>query len=113
MMTTYHQCYNVCPVAALFGVPTEEEREEIAMKVKHKWRLFGLQLGIDKKYLEDNSRECNSDNALCSSELFRRWASRELPGDRPFMWKGVIEILNDSLVRETTLARSLEERLRH
>ena len=97
-------------VAALLGVPTEEDREEIAKEVKHKWRLFGLQLGIDKGYLDEISREYSSDNARCSSELFRRWASRELPADRPFTWRGVIEILDGSLVRETSLARKLEER---
>ena len=105
--------YNVFPVAALFGVPTEKEREEIAQKVKHKWRLFGLQLGIDGRYLDEISKDYGSNDALCSSELFRRWANRELPGDRPFTWRGVIEILDGSLIRETTLARKLEERIKN
>ena len=112
-MTTYCQCYNVFPVAALFEVPTEKEREEIAQKVKHKWRLFGLQLGIDGIYLDEISQEYGSDDAHCSSELFRRWASRELPADRPFTWRGVIEILDGSLVREAILARKLEERIKN
>ena len=36
----------------MYGVPTEEEREELAHAVQHKWRLIRLQLGIDRKYLE-------------------------------------------------------------
>ena len=81
--------------------------------MKHKWRLFGLQLGIDGRYLSHISQDYGSDDGCCSSELFRRWASRELPADRPFTWRGVIEILDGSLVRETTLARKLEDTIKN
>ena len=97
----------------IYGVPTEEEREEIAHTVQHKWRLIGLQLGIDEKYLDGIAEDFSPDNhAQCSFELFRRWATNELSADYPFMWDKLIEILDGSLVQETTLARELEKRIR-
>ena len=95
----------------MYGVPTEEEREEVAHTVQHKWRLIGLQLGIDGEYLEGIAEEFAPDNYVqCSSELFRRWANNELSADCPLMWGKLIEILDGSLVREFALARELEKK---
>ena len=96
----------------MYGVPTEEEREEVAHTVQHKWRLIGLQLGIDGKYLDGIAEEFSPNDAQCSSELFRQWATNELSADCPLMWGNLFEILGGSLVRETTLARELEKRIR-
>ena len=96
----------------MYGVPTEEEREEVAHTVQHKWRLIGLQLGIDGEYLDGIAENFSPDShAQCSSELFRRWATNELSADCPLMWGKLIEILDGSLVRETVLARELEKRI--
>ena len=97
----------------IYEVPTEEEREEVACTVQHKWRLIGLQLGIEADCLDGIAEEFSPDNdAQCSSELFRRWATNKLSADCPFMWGKLIEILDGSLVRESTLARELEKRIR-
>ena len=99
----------------MFGVPTEEEREEVARTVQHKWRLIGLQLGIDGEYLDGITEEFATDNdnsVQCSSELFRRWANNEISAECPLMWGKLIEILDGSLVREFALARELEKRIR-
>ena len=70
----------------MYGVPTEEEREEVAHTVQHKWRIFGLQLGIDGIYLDGIAEDFSPNNdAQCSSELFRRWATNELSADCPLM----------------------------
>ena len=85
----------------------------MAHTVQHKWRLIGLQLGIEAECLDGIAEGFSPDNhAQCSSELFRRWATNELSADYPFMWEKLIEILNAFLVRETTLARELEKRIR-
>ena len=100
------------PIGPLYGVPTDDEREEVAQATKHKWRLIGLQLGVDVEYLDMVAKEHPDGNAQCSSFLFGQWARNELSGsDLPFMWLNVITILDGSLVRETNLAREFEKRI--
>ena len=97
----------------LYGVPTDDEREELAQATKHKWRLIGLQLGVDAGCLDTIAKEYSDDQAQCSSALFGQWARNELSGSnlQPFMWLNVITILDCSSVRESSLARELEKRV--
>ena len=49
-----------------------------AQATKHKWRLIGLQLGVDVEYLDMVAKEHPDGNAQCSSFLFGQWARNEL-----------------------------------
>ena len=94
--------------AKIYGVPTDEQRKLIAKQVKNKWLLIGIHLGVDQAELEQISHDCGSDNYLRSSELFRKWAAQELSSSHPFTWKGVIEALDNRVVKESPFARKLE-----
>ena len=92
----------------IYGVPTEQQRKLIARQVKSKWRLLGIHLGVDQAELDQISHDCGSDNDLSSSELFRKWAAQEVSTSCPFTWKGVIEALDNGVVREPSMARQFE-----
>ena len=92
----------------IYGVPTEEQRAFIVQQVGHKWRLIGMHLGVDQAELEQITHECGGDHSLCCSELFRKWAAQEVSTSSPFTWKGVIEALDNGVVKESSLARELE-----
>ena len=94
--------------AKIYEVPTEEQRNLIALQVKHKWHLIGIHLGVDQAELEQISHDCDSDNDLSSSELFRKWAAQEISTSCPFTWKALIEALDNGVVREPSLAKRLE-----
>ena len=94
--------------AKIDGVPTEEQRTFIAQQVRRKWRLIGIHLGVDQAELEQITHECSGDHSLCCSELFRKWSTQEVSTSSPFTWKGVIEALDNDVVRESSLARELE-----
>ena len=89
-------------------VPTEKQRNLIAELVKHKWRLIGIHLGVDQAELEQITHDCHGDDSRCSSELFRKWAAEEVSKSCPFTWKGLIEALDNDVVKESSLARDLE-----
>ena len=86
-------------------IPSDKDIAHISQQVAHKWRQIGLQLGVHSTELDQIS---SSDNFLCCSELFRKWAAGEVTASCPFTWKGVIDTLDSSLVRESSLARDLE-----
>ena len=92
----------------IYGLPTEEQRTFIAQQVRRKWRLIGIHLGVDQAELEQITHECSGDHSLCCSELFRKWSTQEVSTSSPFTWKGVIEALDNDVVRESSLARELE-----
>ena len=94
--------------AKMYGAPSDEDIAQISQQVAHKWRLIGLQLGVDPAELDQIAYECGSDHSQCCSVLFSKWAAGEVTASCPFTWKGVIETLDNSLVRESFLARSLE-----
>ena len=81
---------------------------QISQQIAHKWRLVGMQLKVHKAELDQIASECGSDNSQCCSELFRKWAAGEVTASCPFTWKVLIEALDSPLVRESSLARSLE-----
>ena len=89
-------------------VPSDEDIVQISQQVAHKWRLIGLQLGVDPAELDQIDYECGSDLSQCCSELFRKWAAGEVTASCPFTWRGVIETLDNDRVRESSLARDLE-----
>ena len=95
--------------ANIHGVPSDEDIARISQQVAHKWRLIGLQLGVDPAELDQIAYECGDDQqSRCCSELFRKWAAGEVTASCPFTWKGVIETLDSPTVRESSLARDLE-----
>ena len=94
--------------AKVHEVPSMEDIALIVQQVAHKWRLVGLQLGVDSAELDQIASECGSDSSQCCSKLFRKWAAGEVTVSCPFTWKGVIEALDSSLVRESLMARNLE-----
>ena len=96
---------------SLSKVPNETEREELAQVVKHKWRLIGLQLGVETECLDVIEQEYPFDEAKCCSQLFRKWANGKLSTDCPFVWKEVIKLLHGSVVREVALASELEKKI--
>ena len=81
---------------------------QISQQVPHKWRLIGMQLKVDPAELDQIASDCGSDASQCCSKLFRKWAAGEVTASCPFTWRGVIETLDNDLVRESSLARSLE-----
>ena len=94
--------------AKIDGVPTEEQRTFVAQQVRRKWRLIGIHLGVDQAELEQITHECSGDHSLCCSELFRKWSTQEVSISSPFTWKAVIEMLDNDVVSESSLARELE-----
>ena len=93
--------------AKIHEVPSDEDIALISQRVAHKWRLVGVQLGVDPVELDQIASECGSDQSCCY-ELFRKWSAREITASCPFTWKGVIETLDSEFVRESSLARTLE-----
>ena len=94
--------------AKIHGVPSDDDIARLSQRVAHKWRLVGLELGVDPAELDRIASECGSDQSLCCSELFRKWSAREITASCPFTWEGVIETLDSESVKESSLARSLE-----
>ena len=94
----------------MYGVPTEYQMERIASLVGYKWYLVGLHLGVDEAELEQILWKYGGNDSLCCSELFRKWAAEEVSTSSPFTWKGLIEALDNSLVKASSLARHLEDR---
>ena len=94
--------------AKIDGVPTEEQRTFVAQQVRRKWHLIGIHLGVDQAELEQITHECSGDHSLCCFELFRKWSTQEVSTSSPFTWKAVIEMLDNDVVRESSLARELE-----
>ena len=75
-------------------VPTSEDIALISQQVAHKWRLVGVQLGVDPAELHQIASECGSDQSLCSSKLFRKWSAREITASCPFTWEEAAKILD-------------------
>ena len=90
------------------AVPTEEQRIFIAQQVRRKWHLIGVYLGVDQAEIDQITHECSGDHSLCCFELFRKWSTQEVSTSCPFTWMGVIEALDNNVVRESSLARELE-----
>ena len=82
--------------------------EWIANLVRRKWRLIGVHLEVDHTELEQIALKCRDNDFLCCFLLFQKWAAQEVSTSCPFTWKGVIETLDNSFVRESYLARQLE-----
>ena len=81
--------------ASATEVPTNEEREQIAQQLAHKWRLVGLQLGVDPAKLDQIASECDGDQSCCSV-LLRKLSTGEVTASCPFTWRGVIETLDSN-----------------
>ena len=94
----------------MYGVPTEYQMERIASLVGYKWYLVGLHLGVDQAELKRIYLRYKGDGSLCCFELFQKWAAEEVSTSCPFTWKGLIETLDNDYVRESSLARYLEDR---
>ena len=78
-------------------VPTSEDIALISQRVAHKWRLVGLELGVDPAELDQIASECGSDDqSLCSSKLFRKWSAREITASCPLTWEEFAKILDYS-----------------
>ena len=75
-------------------VPCNEDIARISQRVALKWRLVGMQLGVDPAELDQIASECGSDQSLCSSKLFRKWSAREITASCPFTWEEVANILD-------------------
>ena len=99
--------------AKVHGVPSMKDILQISQQVAHKWRLVGLQLGVHQAELDQIDYDCGSDQSQCYSELFRKWAAGEVTASCPFTWRGVIETLDSSTVKESFLARRLESNKLH
>ena len=96
--------------AKIYGVPTEEQRKFIAQKVKSKWHQIGIHLRMNQAEIDQIIHECSHDDSRCSSVLFRKWAAQELSTPYPFTWEGIIAVLDNFVIKESSLARQLESK---
>ena len=60
-------CMDIIQLRYMHGVPSDEDIALISQRMAHKWRLVGLDLGIDPAELDQIASE---DVYQCSSELF-------------------------------------------
>ena len=58
----------------------------------HKWRLIGVQLGVNPAELDQIASE-NVYMDRCSFELFRKWSAGEITAFCPCTWEAAIETL--------------------
>ena len=81
----------------------------MAIEARDKWRLVGIELGINPDQLDVISEE--KDPVICYSEVFSQWEKKVNP-DFPFNWRAILNALRSHIVEENSLAMEIEEWLR-
>lgn len=98
--------------SALDVSPSDESlMNMVAATIPLKWRLFGIQVGLEQAHLEIiEQRHAFSPNShvSCFGEVFLEWKRRMT---KPFTWSTVITALKSQLIGENTLAHKLQTEL--
>ena len=85
-------------------------RSHVIPTVAAKWNKFGVYLGVEYAVIEIIKNDHRSKCEVCCEEMLKRWlAQDEGTGDRPRNWSTVIDVLEESELREE--ARELKQRL--
>ena len=81
----------------------------MASIARDKWRLVGIELGIEVEQLDLISMEGNP--IVCFSKVFSQW-KKKADTDVPFTWRTIANALRSPIVGESSLATEIEESLR-
>ena len=79
----------------------------VAAQTPNKWLEFGLQLGIDTNQLNAFEKQHRGDINSIYADIFSAWEKR--PGDTPFTWSTVIDVLKSPSVQEITQAQDIQQ----
>lgn len=79
----------------------------VAAKIPSKWRLFGIGLGIDNDILNGVATRYQNESILCFADVYSKW---EKKNRTPVTWTEVIEVLENDLLQERTLACELSQK---
>ena len=81
----------------------------VASVARDKWRLVGIELGIEDEQLDYISMEGNP--IICFSKVFSQW-KKKADTDFPFTWRTITNALRSPIVEESSIATEIEELLR-
>ena len=78
----------------------------VASRAMDKWKLIGLDLGIESHELRTISKYHPQSTMQCCFEVFSLWQNK---ADPPFTWATIIDALRSPIVEETALAQEIED----
>ena len=78
--------------------------EQVASKVKDKWKLMGFSLNLEQDQLNTISQNCTDSASSGYSEVFSAWEKTQ---PMPFTWATIVEALESLIVGENNLARDI------
>ena len=78
--------------------------------VAYKWRLVGIELGLEEEQLDLISKEENP--IICFSKVFGQWKKKKADTDFPFTWRTIASALRSPIVEACNLAMEIEDSLR-
>ena len=82
----------------------------VASVARDKWRLVGIELGIEEEQLDLISKEENP--IICFSKVFSQW-KKKADTDFPFTWRTIASALRSPIVEASNLATEIEDSLRN
>lgn len=82
----------------------------VAPHVKDKWRVVGLELGIETAELNGISAPDDTKFLKCYEQIFDTWKRRAKP-EYPFTWSFLISVLGSEAVQRKDIANELEKKL--
>ena len=89
------------------GPSDRDLMNKVAAVIPTKWKLVGLQLGLEYPQLEMIEQKQPSSD-LCFWDVFVEWKKRRTS---KCSWSTIIDALNSQLVGETVLADKLKEEM--
>lgn len=81
---------------------------KVAAVIPSKWKLVGLQLGLEHPQLEVIEQK-QTDSILRFCDIFKEWKKRRTS---ECSWSTIIDALNSQLVGEATLADKLKKEMK-
>ena len=88
---------------------TRQLLRTLASVARDKWRLVGIELGIEDEQLDLIAMEGNP--IICFSKVFSQWKIKA-DTDFPFTWRTIANALKSPIVEENSKATEIEELLR-
>lgn len=87
------------------GPSDRDLMNKVAAEIPTKWKLVGLQLGLEHPQLEMIEQK-QSNLVLCFCDVFTEWKKRRTS---ECSWSTIIDALNSQLVGEAALADKLKK----
>ena len=92
------------------GPSDRDLMNKVAAAIPTKWRLVGLQLGLEQPQLEmiEQKHSFTHNSIACFGDVFTEWKRRRTSD---CSWSTIINALNSQLVGEAALAHKLQTEL--